>query len=202
MSASLLIKLLAGSGLAAILLLTACTPITRVVLLPQADGSVSSVLVKSAKSELILNTPYQRVSGQENTSLKLDTTTAADVLKGHPQLFSAMPPAPTTYTLNFMPGGTVLTPESQAALPKIMEDVTRRRGADLVVTGHTDTTGALLANDALSLKRAQTVAQLLVSAGAPENRTEAVGRGKRELLVKTADEVDEPKNRRVEILVR
>ena len=33
-----------------------------------------------------------------------------------------------------MPGGTTLTPESQAALPKILEDVTKRRGADLVVT--------------------------------------------------------------------
>lgn len=204
MAARLLTKLLSGSGLAAILILliTACAPITRVVLLPQADGSVSSVLVKSAKSEQILNTPYQSASGQENASLKLGTTTEADVMKGHPDLFSAMPPRPSKYTLNFMPGGTVLTPESQAALPKIMEDVTRRRGADLVVTGHTDTMGALLANDELSLKRAQAVAQLLVSTGAPESRTEAVGRGKRELLVKTADEVDEPQNRRVEILVR
>ena len=101
-----------------------------------------------------------------------------------------------------MPGGTTLTPESQAALPSILDDVTKRRGADMVVTGHTDTTGALLANDELSLKRAQAVTQLLVSAGAPDNRTEAVGRGKRELLVKTADEVDEPQNRRVEIVVR
>ena len=71
-----------------------------------------------------------------------------------------------------------------------------------MVTGHTDTTGALLANDELSLKRAQVVAQLLIKNGAPALRTEAVGRGKRELLVKTADEVDEPQNRRVEIVVR
>jgi outer membrane protein OmpA-like peptidoglycan-associated protein len=41
-----------------------------------------------------------------------------------------------------------------------------------------------------------------VTKGAVESRIEAVGRGKRELLVPTADEVDEPKNRRVEILVR
>lgn len=202
MAARLLTRLLAGAGLVAILLLTACAPITRVVLLPQADGSASSVIVKSATSEQILTTPYQRVSGQENEPLKLDITTAADVLKGHPQLFTSLPPAPTKYTLNFMPGGTTLTPESQAALPKILADTAKRQGADLVVTGHTDTTGALLANDALSFKRAQVVAQLLVEAGAPATRTEAVGRGKRELLVKTADEVDEPQNRRVEIVVR
>ncbi|MEO6292769.1 MAG: OmpA family protein [Burkholderiaceae bacterium] len=199
---------LAGLTVGAAMLLTACAPITRVVLLPQADGSASSVIVKSVKGvkgvkgEQILGTPYHRVSGQEDKELQTDATTATEVLKAYPALFATIPPAPTKYMLNFMPGGTTLTPESQAVLPKIVEDVTQRRGADLVVTGHTDTTGALLANDELSFKRAQTVAQLLVSAGAPENRTEVVGRGKRELLVKTADEVDEPQNRRVEIVVR
>ena len=202
MVARMLARLLAGGGLVAVLLLCACAPITRVVLLPQADGSASGVIVKSAKGEHTLSTPYQRVSGQEEKQLKADATTAAEVLKAYPQLFASIPPASTKYILNFMLGGTTLTPESQAALPKILEDVTKRRGADLVVTGHTDTTGALLANDGLSLKRAQAVAQLLVEAGAPATRTETVGRGKRELLVKTADEVDEPQNRRVEIVVR
>ena len=202
MATRMISRLLAGACLAAAVLLSACAPVTRVVLLPQADGSASSVIVRSAKGEQILSTPYQRVSGQEESALKADQTTAAEVQKVYPQLFAANPPAPTKYILNFMPGGTTLTPESQAALPKILEDATKRSGADLVVTGHTDTTGALLANDALSFKRAQVVAQLLVEAGAPAARTEAVGRGKRELLVKTADEVDEPQNRRVEIVVR
>ena len=202
MATRMISRLLAGACLAAAVLLSACAPVTRVVLLPQADGSASSVIVKSAKGEQILSTPYQRVSGQEESALKADQTTAAEVQKVYPQLFAVKPPAPTKYILNFMPGGTTLTPESQAALPKILEDATKRSGADLVVTGHTDTTGALLANDELSFKRAQVVAQLLVDAGAPAARTEAVGRGKRELLVKTADEVDEPQNRRVEIVVR
>ena len=195
-------QLLTGLGLTVVIWFSACAPITRVVLLPQADGSASSVLVKSASGEQILRTPYQRVSGQEEKPLKADATNAAEVQKAYPQLFAAAPPLPTKYILNFMPGGTSLTPESLAALPKILEDATQRKGADLVVTGHTDTTGALLANDELSLKRAQVVAQLLVEKGAPALRTEAVGRGKRELLVKTADEVDEPQNRRVEIVVR
>ena len=202
MATRMISRLLTGACLTAAVLLSSCAPVTRVVLLPQADGSASSVIVKSAKGEQILSTPYQRVSGQEESALKADQTTAAEVQKVYPQLIAANPPAPTKYILNFMPGGTALTPESQAALPKILEDATKRSGADLVVTGHTDTTGALLANDELSFKRAQVVAQLLVDAGAPAARTEAVGRGKRELLVKTADEVDEPQNRRVEIVVR
>jgi outer membrane protein OmpA-like peptidoglycan-associated protein len=46
------------------------------------------------------------------------------------------------------------------------------------------------------------VTKLLVDKGAVAERVEAVGRGKRELLVPTADEVDEPQNRRVEVIVR
>ena len=185
-----------------LVLAAACAPLTKVTLLPQTDGSKSSVLVASGKSEQLLTMPYQQAIGQEDKALKLATTTAAEVQKAHPQLFAAMPPKANKYILNFLPGGTNLTPESEAQLPALMADVTQRTGADVVVTGHTDTTGALLANDELSLKRAQVVAQLLIAKGAVESRIEAVGRGKRELLVPTADEVNEPKNRRVEIVVR
>jgi OmpA-OmpF porin, OOP family len=185
-----------------LLLLGACAPLTKVTLLPQADGSASAVWVKSSKSEQLLSAPYQQAIGQEDKPLKTDTTTAAEVQKTHPQLFAALPPKANKYILNFLPGGTNLTPESEAQLPTLLADVVQRAGADLVVSGHTDTTGALAANDELSLKRAKVVAQLLVTKGAAESRIEAVGRGKRELLVPTADEVDEPKNRRVEILVR
>ncbi len=185
-----------------VVVLGACAPLTKVVLLPQADGSASAVLVKTAKYEQLLSTPYQRVTAQEDKELKADTTFAAEVQKAYPQLYASMPPRATKYVLNFMPGGATLTPDSLAQLPKILEDATNRSGADMVVTGHTDSTGALAANDTLSLSRAKVVAQLLVDKGAAATRVEAVGRGKRELLVKTADEVDEPQNRRVEIIVR
>ena len=42
----------------------------------------------------------------------------------------------------------------------------------------------------------------LIAAGVPAGKIETAGRGEREPLLKTADEVAEPKNRRVEISVR
>jgi len=42
----------------------------------------------------------------------------------------------------------------------------------------------------------------MVERGIPADRIQARGRGERELLVRTADEVREPRNRRVEINVR
>ena len=87
-------------------------------------------------------------------------------------------------------------------MPEILKDVNQRLGSEVLVIGHTDTDGAAEANDALSLKRAKVVSKLLVDKGVSENKIEPVGRGERELLVPTADEVAEAKNRRVEIIVR
>ena len=184
------------------MLLSACAPTTRVILLPQVDKTASAVIVRSATSQIVLNVPYQRASATGTDSLKSDTVNAEDIQKQYLGLFTAAPPRPTTFILNFLPGGTTLTPESEAALPKILAEVAERAGADMVVTGHTDTKGAMAINDELSLKRAGVVTQLLIDKGAASTRIESMGRGKRELLVKTDDDVDEPRNRRVEIVVR
>lgn len=184
------------------MLLSGCAPTTRVILLPQADNTASAVVVRSATTQIVLDVPYQRASGTGTDALKGDTVTAEDLQKKYLGLFTAAPPRPSKFILNFLPGGTTLTPESDAALPKILADLAGRAGADLVVTGHTDTKGAAAANDELSLKRAGVVTQLLLDKGASSTRIESVGRGERELLVKTEDDVDEPKNRRVEVVVR
>ena len=195
-------RFLAWLALTLALLLAACAPLTKVTLLPQADATKSSVLVTSGKSVQLLISAYQQAIGQEDKALTLSLTNATEVQKAYPQLFAVLPAPAMKYTLNFLPGGTTLTADSQAQLPAILSDASKRPGSDIVVTGHTDSTGALLANDALSLQRAKVVVQLLIDSGAAASRIEAVGRGKRELLVPTADDVDEPKNRRVEIVVR
>lgn len=184
------------------LLIGGCAPVSRVVLLPQADSSSSAVVVRSSSSQVILDVPYQRASTSGRDNLTGDFVSAAEVRAKYLSLFTAAPQRPIKYILNFLMGGTALTSESEAALPRILADIARRAGADLVVTGHTDTIGALETNDALSLERAEVVTQVLMAKGVPAARIESAGRGKRELLVKTDDNVDEPKNRRVEIVVR
>ena len=72
----------------------------------------------------------------------------------------------------------------------------------MVCIGHTDRVGTVESNDALSLQRAQAVRQLVIGRGFDAARVDAVGRGEREPVVPTADEVDGPKTRRAEIVVR
>jgi iron complex outermembrane receptor protein len=70
----------------------------------------------------------------------------------------------------------------------------------LVVTGHTDTVGSDAYNMRLSRRRAESVAAELEKKGIPSSEIEIVAKGKKDLLVPTADGVREPQNRRVQIV--
>ena len=71
-----------------------------------------------------------------------------------------------------------------------------------MIVGHTDRQGAADANDALSLRRANAIRELLISKGFRAELIDPVGRGEREPLVPTEDDVPEPRNRRAEVFVR
>lgn len=187
------------------LLMAGCsTPGTRVILLPQEDGSPSAVTVRTQGGEQLVSQPYQRATAPTGSkdAPRLDQADPAEVRAGNKALFDLAPPKPERFDLYFDAGGTALTAESIRALDGVVSAALNRPGADITVTGHTDTRGGTGDNDALSMRRAQEIKQLLVSRGFPAQRIEAIGRGEREPAVQTADNVDEPRNRRVVIVVR
>jgi hypothetical protein len=81
------------------------------------------------------------------------------------------------------------------------QEYQRTGAAQIEVSGHTDTVGSAESNLALSQRRAQAVADELIRLGVPATEIVTVGRGEEDLLVPTADGVNEPRNRRVEIVV-
>jgi outer membrane protein OmpA-like peptidoglycan-associated protein len=83
-----------------------------------------------------------------------------------------------------------------------VDEIARRPAPEIVVIGHTDRVGAVPYNDTLSLRRAERVRDELVKVGIAADRIRVAGRGEREPLVPTADEVAEARNRRVEINVQ
>jgi OOP family OmpA-OmpF porin len=182
-------------------LLLACAPVSRVILLPQANGQPSAVEVKSDVGTQLLSQPYQTADVSRHGQVQLGETSAADMQARYGQLLS-QPPVEQRFVLYFESGTTVLTPESQTQLGEVLAYALAQPGGEMIVVGHTDRVGSLEDNDALSLQRAGFIRdQLLVQGFAPE-RIEAVGRGERAPLVATDDEVAEPRNRRIEIIVR
>ncbi|MGB4060241.1 MAG: OmpA family protein [Burkholderiaceae bacterium] len=181
-------------------------PKLRVVLLPQSDPSgqprATAVEVKSGESALVLNTPFALAERNDKGQLTQRTATADEVQARYGDVLKIQPPSAETVILRFLPGTSKLTPESEAELPKLIALARARAGGEILVVGHTDRQGTVEANDALSLRRAQAIADLLVAQGFAPELISARGRGEREPLVPTADEVVEPRNRRAEVIVR
>jgi OmpA-OmpF porin, OOP family len=67
------------------------------------------------------------------------------------------------------------------------------------IVGHTDSSGTEKYNDKLSMRRATAVKKGLTARGIPVSILNIEGRGEHDLLVKTADGVREPANRRAQV---
>ena len=192
----------AGAGFATLALLAACaTPPATVVLLPGKDGKTGAVVVKDGASETVLNSPYASARSSGNRTERR-TTSEQEVRKEFGTILASLPPRPTKYTLYFELGSDKFTDATKKDVRQILTEMAQRPAAEVVVIGHTDRVGGQARNDQLSLQRANRVKSLLIPLGIPADRIVTAGRGEREPIVQTADNVDEPKNRRVEINVR
>lgn len=188
--------------LAALLVLGGCaTSRDLVVLLPDKDGKVGKVIVNNPKGETVLDTAYA-AARTSSSGLQHSSAGQSEVKDIFGSALTAMPPRPISYTLYFESGSDEFTEQSNLEVKRVIAEMARRQAPEVTVIGHTDQVGPDQTNDALSLQRAERVKSILVGMGISPGRILTAGRGKREPLVRTADGVSEPRNRRVEISVR
>lgn len=115
----------------------------------------------------------------------------------------AVEPSPAErFTLYFEMGTTALDPASRPAIAAVAAAVARRGAVSVAISGHTDSTGADPFNDRLSLARAERIRALLLEQGVAPQLMTVTSHGKGNPAVPTADGVAEPRNRRVEVIVR
>lgn len=175
-----------------------------IVLLPDTeDGKVGRALVSnpSGSTDLASEREATQVATNQPPG-STSTLSEGDVKRIFGSALSALPPPPRRFTLNFQFESDELTAEARALVPDILQTVTEHVVPDVVVIGHTDTMGTGEANFKLGLKRAMTVRNLLVHGGLDPSAVDATSHGEEDLLIQTADETPEPRNRRVEIAVR
>jgi len=112
----------------------------------------------------------------------------------------AVAPAPRSYLVFFDFNKSDLTAQAQQIVDQAAANAGPAHVTQLTVTGHTDTVGSDAYNMRLSRRRAESVAARLEKDGIPSSEIEVVAKGKRDLLVPTADGIREPQNRRVQIV--
>jgi outer membrane protein OmpA-like peptidoglycan-associated protein len=188
-------------GVAALILFVgACTSGT-VVLLPEKDGRATAVSVKQGDKEVVLDKPYAAAQATPFGPRGYESS-PQEVQARFGTALAAQPSRPASFTLYFVEGKDEFTDESKQVVDKILAEIAARPVPDVLVIGHTDTVGNDQANDALGQQRAEAVRAALIRLGIPPEDVHAISRGKRELAVPTPDGVAEPRNRRVEIIVR
>jgi outer membrane protein OmpA-like peptidoglycan-associated protein len=178
------------------------TPALFVVVPSQADGHVGKIVVTSGNETRVIDTAYGSQRVTSDGRIVATTLSQAEVQAAFGTTLAALPGSPMSFILYFLEAKDELTPESKVELEKVFSELKRRPLPDIMVIGHTDTVGSLDYNDKLSRARADRLREMMVSLGIPAERIGAAGRGKRELLVPTEENVSEPRNRRVEISVR
>lgn len=188
--------------LCSILSLSACSGPEYFAISPDGkNAGAMQIKAKEGGTSITLDAKTPVVRGDSNTAsaAQIDANELRNKFK---EAVSAQPLPPARFVLYFVEGGDTLTAESQASVAAILNEIKNRPAPDLVIIGHTDRVGLVRDNDHLAAKRAVSTRQYFVSRGIDAENIQASGRGEREPLVPTADEVAEPRNRRVEILVR
>jgi hypothetical protein len=120
---------------------------------------------------------------------------------------AAAPPPPmqqpvaSSFRVLFASGSsTVQTPEL-ATVRQAAVAYRARPGGNIVLTGHTDTTGNAAFNQALSQRRVAAVIAALGAEGVPASSITSSASGETNPPVPTGDQVSDQKNRSVEIVV-
>lgn len=114
------------------------------------------------------------------------------------------PAAPSVnLSVNFASGSAELTPQAVRTLDELGRALASQdlAGFRFRVEGHTDTVGSAPLNQSLSERRAAAVVQYLISKhGIEASRLQAIGLGESQPLVSTGPQVNEPRNRRVQVV--
>lgn len=94
-----------------------------------------------------------------------------------------------------------LKPEARDNLRDVAQSLRDNARTDVVIVGHTDSTGRTEYNESLSQRRARAAADFLATEGVARGRMRTEGRGESEPIASNETEADRQRNRRVELAI-
>ncbi len=185
-------------------LFSGCAKKTTVVLLPDPSGKVGQVQVSTDAGSLDITKAREAtvVKGREYLPAPPKILSEDAIKKVFSSALAALPEQPVHFILYFRGDSTELTADSKKTLPKILESIHSRKSHNISVVGHTDTAGSRQYNLQLSRNRASAIRRVLIQKGIDSAYIKSTSHGEENPLIKTGNNVHEPRNRRVEVIVR
>jgi len=178
-----------------------------IVLLPDPDGKVGTITVTTNGGSQVVDKPGYAIEIEDfnKTPIAPKPLNENEIKEVFGSALSAQPDPSNRFLLfilYFEHDTTKLTHGSKDLLPEVLRTIKNRKSNEVYVVGHTDLVGTEAYNIELSSKRARHVRDLLVSNGIKPGTFFVSYYGKSRPLVPTQNDVPEPRNRRVEVLVR
>ena len=195
-------RTIVSSFCAFIFLLAGCSA-TSVILMPDEDGKVGAVTVRTQEESKVIDKAYHSVTTKSMGS-RLSAPAAlseTQVNNEYANLLKAQPTHAVSFLVYFVNRSSQLTPASLAMIPQVIAKISERSPTEISVIGHADTTGSDKLNQRLSLDRAKAVELLLKGSMVGPNPISVKWFGSHDLLIATPPNVSEPRNRRVEIYI-
>jgi outer membrane protein OmpA-like peptidoglycan-associated protein len=191
-------------ALMACLFIAGCSPKSTFVLLPDPNGRLGKIIVTNSQGSQTLDQARQSVviKSKSDSPSKIKIIDEAHIHSLFGKALDIQPLPPAKFLLYFKPESVQPKPESTSEISNIMYAIKERHSMDISVNGHTDRKGEDDYNNALSSQRAIQVKMLLEKEGVDPALITTTSHGKNNPLVPTADNVPEPRNRRVEVIVR
>jgi outer membrane protein OmpA-like peptidoglycan-associated protein len=178
-----------------------------IVLLPDQNGKGGVITVTTRGGSQILDKPGYGIEVEDLNKPPVAPKPVGEkeVSDVFARALSVLPDQTSRFILfilYFERDTAKLTHESNDLLSGVQKTIKRRHSNEVYVVGHTDLVGTQAYNAALSSRRANYVRDLLVSSGIKPKTLFVSSYGKARPLVPTKDQVPEPRNRRVEVIVR
>jgi outer membrane protein OmpA-like peptidoglycan-associated protein len=178
-----------------------------IVLLPDPDGKGGVITVTTKGGSQILDKPGYAIEVEDLNKAPIapQPVNEKEITDVFGLALLAQPdPAGRfiLFILYFEHDTAKLTHESKDLFPEILRTIKNRKSNEVYVVGHTDLVGTEAYNIELSSRRANHLRDLLVSSGIKPSALFVSFYGKARPLVPTKDEIPEPRNRRVEVIVR
>ena len=171
------------------------------------DGRIISILISAALGDLYIQSVTVRPTEPDVTLVPDDDPTVVTATTGR-----ALPDPAGIYRalrdrgyavvsgIDFETGGAALSANSDPAIAAVASMMEEQSDLSLIIVGHSDDTGGLTGNIALSRQRAEAVRDALIGAGIAAGRLEAYGVGYLAPRASNTTDAGKRANRRVELI--